>query len=52
MSNRKAKRYTDQYYPPTPTKSVLFWRSFIPYQAIRFVVLNYKIIKIVAGGHS
>ncbi len=45
-------KYSDQYYPPTPTNFTLFWRSFIPFQLIRFFVLNWKIIKIVVKGHS
>jgi hypothetical protein len=49
---RKAKHYTDQYYPPTPVKSTLFWRKNIPYQIWRFFILNYKIIRIVVRGHS
>ncbi len=53
MENRNIiDKYSAQYYPPTPTNFTLFWRSFIPYQLIRFFVLNYKIIKIVVKGHS
>jgi len=53
MENRLViSKYSDQYYPPTPTNFTLFWRKFIPFQLIRFFVLNYKIIKIVVKGHS
>jgi len=53
MENRfLINKYSDQYYPPTPTNITLFWRSFIPFQLIRFFVLNWKIIKIVVKGHS
>lgn len=53
MENKiKTKAYTDASYPPMPTGSRKFWRKNIPYQFIRFFVLNYKIIKIVVGGHS
>ncbi len=44
--------YSDESYPPMPTKSTLFWRRFWPWQAWRWLVLNIKILKIVAGGHS
>lgn len=44
--------YKDESYPPVPTQSTLFWRRFIPYQIIRFFVLNLKIMRIVIGGHS
>lgn len=49
---RNYSKYSEQYYPPTPTPSTLFWRRFIPLQAIRFLVLNWRIIKIVVRGHS
>ncbi|PIQ29783.1 MAG: hypothetical protein COW63_11225 [Bacteroidetes bacterium CG18_big_fil_WC_8_21_14_2_50_41_14] len=44
--------YTQESYPPMPTKSTLFWRRNIIWQAWRWVVLNIKIMKIVVGGHS
>lgn len=44
--------YSQEYYAPMPTKATLFWRNFIPWQAIRFLVLNLKILKIVVKGHS
>jgi len=53
MENRLAiDKYSDQYYPPTPTNTTLFWRRFMPFQFIRFLILNYKIMKIVVRGHS
>jgi len=44
--------YSEESYPPMPTKSTLFWRMCIIWQAWRWVVLNIKMIKIVVGGHS
>jgi len=44
--------YSEESYPPMPTKMVLFWRRCIIWQAWRFLVLNVKIIRIVVGGHS
>lgn len=52
MEKRNIKKYSEEYYPPLPNKSVLFWRNFVPYQIIRFFGLNYRIIKIVVKGHS
>ncbi|WP_295664348.1 hypothetical protein [uncultured Mucilaginibacter sp.] len=53
MENRLViDKYSEQYYPPTPTNTTLFWRRFIPFQLIRFMILNWKIIRIVAKGHS
>lgn len=51
-SQTKPRGYTPEHYAAMPTKTTLFWRSFIPWQMIRFVVLNFKIIKIVVKGHS
>ena len=44
--------YSEESYPPMPTKTTLFWRTCIIWQAYRWVVLNIKILKIVVGGHS
>jgi hypothetical protein len=52
MKNKTIQSYSDESYPPFPTKGTLFWRCFMPWQAFRFVVLNFRIIKIVVGGHS
>jgi len=49
---RKNEPYSEESYPPMPTKATLFWRRFIPWQVWRWLVLNIKIMKIVAGGHS
>jgi len=50
--SRNYSKYSEQYYPPTPTAKTLFWRRFLPFQAWRFLVLNWRIIKIVVRGHS
>jgi len=49
---RKFGSYSDEFYPPIPPRATRFWRRFIPYQMVRFVVLNLKIMRIVVGGHS
>ena len=53
MSNKINRRHgSDEAFAPMPTKTTIFWRRFIPWQAWRFIVLNLKILRIVAGGHS
>jgi hypothetical protein len=52
MGSNKIKAYYDEAYPPVPDETTLFWRKFLPWQLIRFVILNIKMIRIVAGGHS
>jgi hypothetical protein len=44
--------YSEESYPPMPTKATLFWRRFWPWQVIRWIILNIKILRIVVGGHS
>lgn len=44
--------YAESSFTTVPTPTTDFWRKFIPWQLIRFVVLNLKIMKIVIGGHS
>uniref|UniRef100_Q3AS79 Uncharacterized protein n=1 Tax=Chlorobium chlorochromatii (strain CaD3) TaxID=340177 RepID=Q3AS79_CHLCH len=48
----RIKAYYDEAYPPVPSKRVLYWRKNLPWQIIRFFVLNFKIMRIVVGGHS
>lgn len=52
LMNKAHTPYSEESYPPVPTKTTRFWRKFIPWQLYRFFVLNFKIIRIVVGGHS
>jgi len=38
-------------YATKPTRWTLFWRTFLPWQAWRFVWLNVKMLKIIGRGH-
>jgi len=49
---KTAPAYSQESYPPMPTKFTLFFRKCILYQAWRMLVLNLKILRIVVGGHS
>ena len=51
-SKEKTISYSEYAYATEPTKAVKFLRTCILRQIVRFFVLNLKIIKIVAGGHS
>jgi len=48
----KANRYNQTSFATEPTSRTKFWRVFIPWQMIRFFVLNLKVMRIVIGGHS
>ncbi len=47
-----AKGYKDESYPPVPTKFTLFTRRCFIIQIFRFFVLNFKIMRIIIGGHK
>ncbi len=50
---RKITRgYNEFSYAPIPTKFTKFMRKCMIYQAWRWLVLNIKILRIVAFGHS
>ena len=52
QSKTTFNRYTEEAYPPIPTRATLFWRRCVLWQLCRFLVLNLKIMRIVVGGHS
>lgn len=52
MAKNIVKGYHDQFYPPYPTKWTMYWRKNLIWQLFRFIVLNLKMMRIVAGGHS
>ena len=44
--------YKEESYPPIPTKFTLFLRRCFIIQIFRFFVINFKIMRIVIGGHK
>jgi hypothetical protein len=52
MAKNIVRGYYDESYPPLPTKSTVFWRRNLIWQAWRFIVLNLKMMRIIVGGHS
>lgn len=43
---------SDWIYATKPTRFTLFFRTFLPWQAWRFVWINVKMIKIIGRGHG
>lgn len=43
--------YEQAYYPPNPTGFTRFMRKCLIWQAIRFVVINLKMIRVVSKSH-
>lgn len=52
MAKNIVRGYYDEAYPPVPTKTTIHVRRNIIWQAAQFLILNIKILRIVAGGHS
>ncbi len=45
-------RPTDrEFFVPTPTRGTTFLRTFFPWQAVRFVWINLKMIRMIGLGH-
>lgn len=51
-SNNKNKPYSEMSYATEPTRYIRFMRNFFIKQFFDFFRLNYKIMRIVVGGHT
>ena len=40
--------YQQAYYPPLPTPATLYLRNSLVWQAVRFIVINLKMLKLMA----
>jgi hypothetical protein len=48
----KTTPYDNMSFATEPTKMVKFMRVFFLFQIFNFFKLNWKVMRIVAGGHS
>ncbi len=39
--------FEQDFYPPLPTKTTLFFRTNIIWQLIRFIIINVKVLRLV-----
>ncbi len=39
------------FFIPTPTRTTRFFRTFFPWQALRFVWINLKMMRMIGIGH-
>lgn len=46
------KPYDDGFFASYPTRFTRFLRTFIPYQFIRFLVINLKMIRMISKSHK
>ncbi len=53
MPNKITNRepYQQAYYPPLPTGLTRYMRTSLIWQTIRFLVINLKILKLMAKSH-
>lgn len=53
MAAKNKEPYKQSYYPPVPTGFTKYMRNSLPWQFIRFWIINYKIFKLlVRSSHN
>ena len=40
-----------EFFVPTPSRVTLFFRTFLPWQLVRFVWINLRMIRMIGIGH-
>jgi hypothetical protein len=43
---------TEQFYATKPTRFTVFLRTFLPWQLVRFALINLKMLRIIRRSHS
>ena len=43
---------TEQFYATKPTRFTVFLRTFLPWQIIRFALINLKMLRIIRRSHA
>ena len=46
-----ARRLTEGAMAPVPTRGTIFLRTFIPWQIVRFVAINLKMLRLIWRSH-
>ena len=44
--------YTSEFYAPLPSTVTLFFRTFLPWQLVRFAWINAKMIRMIGKAHG
>ena len=44
--------YEDDFYVSRPTQRTLFFRTFLPWQLIRFLWINFKMLVMIRKSHQ
>jgi hypothetical protein len=45
------RRLTESFLTPTPTRRTLFLRTFVPWQMVRFAIINLKMLFLIRRSH-
>jgi hypothetical protein len=46
-----SRPYDSAYYAPTPSPRTVFFRTFLPWQLVRFAWINLKMLRMISIGH-
>ncbi len=46
-----ARPYEREYYALTPSPTTRFFRTFVPWQLVRFAWINLKMLRMISIGH-
>jgi hypothetical protein len=44
--------YSREFFAPRPSRATLFFRTFVLWQLVRFVWINFKMIAMIGKAHS
>ena len=44
--------YSREFFAPRPSRLTLFFRTFVPWQLVRFVWINAKMIRMIGKAHG
>jgi hypothetical protein len=50
-NNTNREPYQQAYYPPVPTGFTRYMRTSLIWQLWRFIVINWKMLKLLANSH-
>ncbi len=45
------KPYDPEHYVPTPSRTTVFFRTFVPWQLLRFIAINLRMLRMIFIGH-
>jgi hypothetical protein len=52
MTTKNREPYKQAYYPPVPTRFTRYMRTSLVWQFFRFIIINFKILKLLFKAHK